>query len=91
MPQPLCATPRRVIEALSSKFMTSREFRVHMAAHFARISDEVEGAMAQQARDLGMSEVRGTLPSITLKHPLSHTATRDPLEILSGYPDLRAC
>ena len=33
-----------MIEALSSKFMTSREFRVHMAAHFARISDEVEGA-----------------------------------------------
>ena len=54
-----------MIEALSSKFMTSREFRVHMAAHFARISDEVEGAMVKQTRDLGKSEVslrRSTLP-----------------------------
>ena len=68
-----------MIEALSSKFMTSREFRVHMAAHFARISDEVEGAMVKQTRDLGKSEVslrRSTLPLYLVYHV--PTAIRTP-------------
>eukprot|EP00966_Prymnesium_polylepis_P059223 1373012-Prymnesium_polylepis.1 len=42
-----------VSEALSRKFMHSREFRIEMAAHFARVSDEVEAAMVKVLRALG--------------------------------------
>ena len=45
-----------VMEALNRQFMVSKEFRIHMATHFARISDEVEAAIVQRSRDLGDPE-----------------------------------
>ena len=45
-----------ISEALSSKFMTSREFRQEMASHYARMSDEVEAAMAVVIKALGKSD-----------------------------------
>ena len=45
-----------VMEALSQKFKESREFRVHMATHFARMTDEVEAAIVRRTRDLGDSD-----------------------------------
>ena len=45
-----------VSEALSKKFMTDREFRIQMSSHYARLSDEVEAAIAKKSRYLGWAE-----------------------------------